>query len=253
MNGYKHIFDSANIQYQKYEDKDYLYRSFRARKDVYGFIENGDTPPDEESVRIAINLDFDLYKMYQKSLEDRKLIGYEGSTANYASYNNLDSRHIMMSVILFHHAHPKNILEIGGGYGNWLYLNRNMDFENWKIIDIPHVSLLQNYTLCELGVDKRKYELINTENIESIKTETFDAIIGAHSLSEFSVAVFDTYYDLFIKNTKYFLYCYHNWLPSTELINYKNSRISSDFNLVYKVLTEKNNVSNCLFINKKYV
>ena len=75
-------------------------------------------------------------------------LGY-GKNLEYKFLDRADSRHIMMSTIITSYKKDFNtIVEIGGGYGNWYRLNRNiMEFKKWYIIDLPFVLDLQKWYL----------------------------------------------------------------------------------------------------------
>ena len=67
--------------------------------------------------------------------------------------DNLDSRHYMMSCFVYDYFKQNNIsltniLEIGGGFGNWSYINENiMKYNKWTIIDLDFVIKLQKWFL----------------------------------------------------------------------------------------------------------
>ena len=47
-----------------------------------------------------------------------------------------------------------NILEIGGGFGNWSYINENiMKYNKWTIIDLDFVIKLQKFFLEKKLID----------------------------------------------------------------------------------------------------
>jgi len=260
MNGYTNVFNRSIEQYEKNTDKQSLFTSFRKQYVIYGFIENGDREPDVEAINIAKSINLVLYNEYLKALENRKILGYDGSTSKYAMYNNLDSRHIMMSVLLFTYLPEdvKTIVEIGGGYGNWFYLNRNQSFNKWITIDLPHVGELQKWYLTGTEIETDRWTTISANNYmetfsQDQNNKKIDLLIGTHSLSEFSLEIFNDYYKNIICNTKYFLYCHHNMFPTLELITEKNNIIKKDFMLLKSVTNEYGRCTNCLYINKKNI
>jgi len=255
MNGYTQIFnDAESIFYTKQnslDDKEYLFKTFRSQRDIYSFIDNGDTPPDSEAIQYSIQLNPEMYTYYLNQLEGRKKLGYTSET-QFDSYNHLDSRHILMSIVLYSNIKNdelKSIVEIGGGYGNFLYLNRNREFQNWKIIDIPHLLLLQNYMLKELNVNC-PYELISAYDYSEKDFSELDLVIGTHSLSEFSIDIFKNYFYKVIINSKYLLYVYHISLPSKQLIESKKEIIEEYFSLLFSITTENNSVITALYKKK---
>lgn len=159
----------------------------------------------------------------------------------------------MMSIILFEYTkhNINNILEIGGGYGGWLNLNYKIqNFNSWHIIDLPHLNILQEWFLSKNNVPNNKYKLIQNTNYKNLIKTNYDIIIGSHSLSEFSLDIFKDYYNNLIKNTKYFFYAYHKYLPATDLINEKLNIINEHFDLIIDITSENNNVSNCIYLHK---
>ena len=249
--GYSDVFNTAIKHFNECEDKTTLLKSFRSQYTIYGFIENGDYPPDEEAIRIAKEINTVMYDEYLDLLKGRALVGYEGSTIKYANYNNLDSRHIMMSILLFSSLSKplKTIVEIGGGYGNWLYLNRTKNFNKWIIIDLPHIGEVQKYYLTNTNINLDNVQFISAFDYEQVESEDIDIIIGAHSLSEVSFDIFSDYFKRVISKAKYFLYCYHKFRPSLKLIDAKTKMINTQFNLINLVVSEDGNVDNCLYVN----
>ena len=251
-NGYKNVFDKSITTFNNSsKEKIDIFNSFRSEKDIYGFIDNGDNPFDKEADSIARKINIEMYNMYRSILLTRKKLGYNNSTSVHSDYSNLDSRHLMMFILLFSQISEKinTIVEIGGGFGNWLTLNRNQKFEKWTIIDLPHLGLLQNWYLEQQGVDKSCYDIVSAFDYDdwNSKQESIDLIIGTHSLSEFSFDIFSSYFTKVVSKAKYLFYCYHNTLPSPKLIKDKLELIESKFVLVNKTLSEGGNVSNCLY------
>jgi hypothetical protein len=251
MNGYKHVFDKAvgAFAVDKRISED-IFSSFRSESVLYGFIDNGDRPMDAEADQIAQATSPDLYKMYRGFLRTRKQLGYGSVAPVHADYSNLDSRHIMMFTLLFSRIQgPLNtIVEIGGGFGNWLTLNQHLPFHKWTIVDLPHLTQLQNWFLQNQGIDSTRYELVSAFDYTALAAQpSFDLVIGSHSVSEFSFDVFYAYFTKIISKAKYFFYCYHNTMPSPVLIQTKLDIIGTKFELIGKTLSEKGQVSNCLF------
>lgn len=252
MNGYKHVFDKAITTFasdtRKPED---IFSSFRSERILYGFIDNGDRPMDEEADRIARATNIGMYNQYKSLLVSRKQLGYASSSNIHADYSNLDSRHIMMFTLLFSQLPepPKTIVEIGGGFGNWLTLNQHLQFTKWTIIDLPHLGQLQNWYLGQQGVPENRYEIVSAFKYDDWATTAVpDLVIGSHSVSEFSFDIFYAYFTKVISKAKYFFYCYHNTMPSPDLIQTKLQIIESKFILINKTLSENGQVSNSLYV-----
>ena len=251
LQGYDYVFKTSIDGFRQCEDKATLFKSFRRQHAVYGFTDNGDRPPDQEAVTIAKELNETMYNEYMGLLKGRAMVGYEGSTVNYAAYTNLDSRHVMMSILLFS-ALPEpisTIVEIGGGFGNWLYLNRAKDFEKWITVDLPHVGELQRYYLGETGVDLKRWRSVSAFDYKEVEAEKVDLVIGAHSLSELAIEIFEDYFQRVVSKSKYFFYCYHTSRPTPALIEAKNQMIQSQFRLLKSAMSEGGNVANCLYVN----
>ena len=250
MEGYSHVFNRSISKFNDVTDKEQLFSSFRAEREIYGFTENMDFPPDAEAVSIAEKMNPTMYANYLYLLSGRKAVGYDGSTSKYSAYNNLDSRHIMMSVFLFTKLPEpvSTVVEIGGGYGNWFLLNRSQSFTSWTTIDLPHVGELQKWYLAETGVDTHKWSLFSA--YEYRDCGPVDLVIGAHSLSEFSLSIFQDYFQRILIHAKYFLYCHHKTLPAPGLLAAKQVLIDSQFTLVDSFISENGKVSNCLYKNK---
>jgi hypothetical protein len=254
MDGYSEVFNHAITKFKVIDKKENLFRSFRKNHAIYGFIDNGDTCPDMEADSIARKINLKLYSEYKDSLRFRKLIGYGDSIPMYGDYTNLDSRHIMMFVILFTHIKEpiQNVVEIGGGFGNWLTLNQHIS--NWTIIDLPHVGELQKWCLDQQEIDSSNYTLISAFDYDTwaSKNTLHDLVIGSHSLSEFSLEIFVNYFEKVVCKAKYFFYAYHNTRPTPQLINEKLKIISTQFDIVVNTQSERGNVSNSLCIHKQW-
>lgn len=252
MDGYTRVFNHAIEKYNETENKDILFQTFRRNYAVYGFLDNGDQPPDIEADMIARKTDMDMYREYKEVLRFRKSVGYGDISPLYADYSNLDSRHIMMMVVLFSNVKDRidRVVEIGGGFGNWRTLNQHIP--EWTIIDLPHVLELQKWYFTQQEIAPSRYQLISGFDYDAWAREntSHDLVIGTHSLSEFSLDVFHAYFEKVVRNSKYFFYAYHNTRPTPELIESKLLIIHQHFDLVINVSSEQGNVSNCLFIRK---
>ena len=118
---------------------------------------------------------------------------------------------------------------------------------------------MQNQFVNEEIKDKLRINLINVKSDkynELIKSNnTYDLTICTHSLSEFDINTFKKYIDdILIKKTKYLLYCYHHFAPnSKELMDFKVSLLEQHFSKISSALSENNNVSNIIYINKKFL
>jgi len=253
MEGYTHLFINSEEQFNLLPniELDTIFNSFRSNKQCFSFIENGDIPPDNEAISVSKSIDEKLYNFFIQELVGRPSVGYIGSTSRFNNYNNLDSRHIMFSVIIWNFIKTpiRNILEIGGGYGNLLYINRNKEFDNWTIIDLPYISKLQSWFLNKMNINSLKYKLYSCYDYEEATYSKYDLVIGTHSISELSITTFNKYFASVIQHSRFLFYSYHKYAHK-ELVELKRHIIEEHFDLIFEVSTENNNVSTCLFKNK---
>ena len=252
---FTHVFDRAKTEFGKSVAKigeEELFSSFMSHHDVFGFIYNDDLPADDEAVAVARKIDNDMYIRYLVANSQKKPIGYNGGfPSKNAAYNELDSRHCMMSIILFKYIHGPidHIIEIGGGYGNWLRLNYPVQsFSKWSIIDIDHVGKLQKWCLNQWNIPESVYDIVSADDY--VHVAPADIVIGSHSLSELSYDHFKAYFDNILVKTKYFFYAYHRSSPSVDLIHKKNLLLQTTFDTVTIVPSQSGEVFNCVLKNK---
>ena len=236
------------------ESHDELFRSFRTQFAVFGFIDNGDAPPDDEAVQIATNINNPLYQKYLAHNHGRKHIGYGDSQGRFAEYTNVDSRHVMMCVHLFDTLRGplENIVEIGGGFANWIRLNAPIQrFKTWTMIDLPHLGKLQTWCMARDDIESTA-QIVSAFDYDewASRQSRIDLVIGTHSLSEFAWDIFLEYFNKVVKKADHFYYAYHNTMPTPELIQRKLETINAQFTLVSKMTSENGNVSNCLYVNR---
>jgi hypothetical protein len=252
MEGYSSVFNRAVSAFSEStakESQDEIFASFRERYEMYGFLHNGNKPYDEEAETLAIRTDPFMFHSYYERNQTKKLLGY-GNIPDPLPYNELDSRHIMMSIILFANLPTpvKTIAEIGGGFGNWLWLNHTIQpFDHWTIIDLPHVNELQRWYLNAQGVPSNLYSLVSADEFSS---QPYDLVIGSHSLSEFSIDVFHRYFSQILTRCKYLFYAHHIYGPSLDLINQKQTILQTTFEEIACVQSERGLVMNRLMRNK---
>jgi hypothetical protein len=246
MADYSHVFDACEKNYTDFKGDD-IFSCFRQQPniqpDMYSFVGTDDSPPDGEALGIAKTVDRELAEKYADFLQTRQVVGYGSYSPMHAQFNLHDSRHIMMSTILFSKIPDvSRVVEIGGGYGNWLWLNSWRRFENWTIVDLPHVLKLQKWYLEQQGVSC-PYRLAEPGE----KIEPPDLVIGAHSLSEISLDKFKTYFRDIILNSKYLFYAYHTFSLDQTILNEKSRIIAEHFDLVSEVKSQNGTVSNSLY------
>ena len=248
MQGYSSVFDRSTQLFSTITDPLPIFETFRSQFNIYGFIDNGDREPDTEAILISAILNPRAYADYYERTMTKKLLGYVSPPTHF--YNQLDSRHIMMSVHLFTKLPEpvQTIVEIGGGFGNWLRLNSTLQpFSKWTIIDLPHLNQLQQWYLDSHEITG--YELVSAEHSAkwSLEQTGFDLVIGTHSLSEFSLEIFQKYFETVISKTKYLYYAYHNVYPEFHLIQAKRNMIDSEFELIHSMTSQHGEVTNALY------
>ena len=68
MNGYNNVFENSISNFNKYiEEKkelEQLFNNFYLDYKKFGFIHNGDFPPDLEAIEICNKINSDLYEKY---------------------------------------------------------------------------------------------------------------------------------------------------------------------------------------------
>lgn len=181
----------------------------------------------------------------------------KGPSRSGGGFNTMDiieSRHVMMSTFIFSNLGLEfnSIVEIGGGYGNWLRLAENIvNYKSWTIIDVPFVKKLQQWFLSREVQNLDAVNLISTEELDDWlkKFENASLVIGAHSLSELVWEDFEYYYEKILRKSQYLFYATHVNRPSKELVNLKLTRISKNFKEVKTLMSESGNVINRIYIN----
>jgi hypothetical protein len=185
-------------------------------------------------------------------------VGYK-DTNNFYTPDTLDCRHIMSLTHLFSDVTDRhlNIVEIGGGFGNWARLALSMpgkiDCGRWIIIDIPAMIKLQKWYLAAAGIHDDRLHFATTDEYKRGPVpdgcSNPDVVIGAHSLSEFPVEVFEDYYDKIIVNSRYFYYSTHVELPHPGLVKAKLGKVQKDFTCISSIMSEGGTVLNALYRN----
>jgi len=239
-----HIFDACGKNYTIIYDFGKFRDKTSKDPDVYSFVGTSDEAPDHEAVCISKNLNIELFNKYTEHLKSRKIVGYGNYTPLYPMFDLNDSRHIMMSTTIFTNIKEKlsHIVEIGGGFGNWLYLNQINSFDKWTIVDLPFVIPLQKWFLKEQDVSLN-YEFATPDG----KVENPDLVIGAHSLSEISIDEFEKYFKNIMCHAKYVFYAYHTFSLDMSILRLKRAMIESRFDIICDVASQGGTVSNGLY------
>lgn len=246
MKDYEHIFENCENKFKNKFDK------FREEEE-FSFLVNNNSEPDNEALQLGKSFDNNLFQKYLNVKKSR--LGFSNKIP-YVDLDNLDSKHYMMSCFIFSYflkenIDIKNILEIGGGFGNWCYINQDIiNFEKWCIIDLEFVTKLQKWFLNKEMKEINKVSIYNTQQLDEINTN-FDLLICSHSLSEISKLKFNIYMKKIIKTkVKYFFYAYHMTLPNKNLITYKKKEIEKVFTEIKSFYSEEKRVHNILYIKK---
>lgn len=246
MADYSHVFDACEKNYADFKGVcvfDRFRQQPNVKPDMYSFVGTDDSPPDEQALSIARSINNELVEKYSDFLKTRQVVGYGSYSPMHAHFNLHDSRHIMMSTVIFSKIPEiSRVVEIGGGYGNWLWLNSWRQIDKWTIVDLPHVLKLQEWYLEKQGVTS-PYRL--AEPNEEI--EASDLVIGAHSLSEISLDKFKIYFKNIILTSKYLFYAYHTFSLDPTILNEKNRIISEHFDMIEEVKSQSGTVSNCIY------
>jgi hypothetical protein len=254
---------SFDIVFQESENQltgrnlDEVFKSFRDQPGPYHFLTATKTQywhPDTEALEISNSVNQELTQQYLK--KEKPLLGYS-SKDYYVPLDHVDSRHIMMSTIIFSTIGKEidKIVEIGSGFGNWIRLNTDIiNYNNWTMIDLDFVSKLQKWYVSQTVKSRGSINYVSSDteqynqwlnNLDSI-----DLVIGAHSLSEFSLPVFEDYFNSILPKTKYFFYATHNTQPSKSLVYKKLEMINNHFNPIVSISSQHGKVSNILFQRK---
>jgi len=233
-----------------------IFNTFRIQTDFFGYLDVGDTIPDQSAILMSDKINTQLLSKYLAHNIKQNVIGYL-QKPNFAKLSNIDTKYIMLSVILFNQLQKEsidNIIEIGAGFGNMLRINYSIqNFKTWNIIDYLHMNLLQEFYLSSQHVPKNKYTLTPSNTNIGFRNEKNDLVISIYSLSEYSMKDFLAYYENIIKNTKYFFYVFNKIIPSAQLNNAKNSIISKDFELLKNFDSNDNLICICLYVNKNFL
>jgi hypothetical protein len=249
--GYKSTFDGCEYFAEALGEQGFW--NFRDNIKTYGFLVSHelDKRPDLQALGWATLMNPDLVVAYVK--RPKSNAGY-GNPIDYLPIDIVDSRHIMMSTMVFsvlskHHNH---IVEIGGGYGNWFRLNSGViNFERWTIVDLPFVKKLQRWYLEQEKVDTKRLELVDTNDywfwLNRENGKQIDIVIAAHSLSEVTLPDFMDYVDHVVARSRFLFYSTQKKLPTPELVEFKLAILDARFKRINTWITEGGIVENVLY------
>jgi hypothetical protein len=257
LDGYQAIFDHSKAWIQEL-DPSIAHNTFRegaGGQHPFHFITAVGAQmdrPDLDAIGIAALTDPVMCVDYMARKKSSR--GY-ASPARYLKWDVVDSRHIMMSTIVFSALGRSvgSIVEIGGGFGNWVRLNETVvDYKTWTIIDMSFVVDLQRWYLAEELQEPEKISFVSLEDYPRWRAQQVehDLVIGAHSLSEFPWEVFVDYFENVLVKSKYVFYATHLRLPSQELVDMKLQKIETCFERERTVFSEGGAVANILYRRK---
>lgn len=248
MADYSDVFTQCTDNFNSYTGNiEEVFCAFRQQPplipDMYSFIGTDDQGPDENAIKIAKSVNEPLYDTYRDYNSKQSIIGYGNYVPVNARFTLHDSRHIMMSVILFTYMdfEPRHIVEIGGGFGNWLRLNSFRSFETWTIVDLPHVLKLQKWYFEKQNISRHRLLPAGSD------VEHVDLVIGAHSLSEMSLESFTDYFEKIIKKSKFLFYSWNKHSLDSDVLQEKLRMIESRFRIIIDVPSQNGHVSNTLY------
>ena len=259
MKSFSEIFEKSKNEASNLDLENDVFPSFRDQPGPYRFltaIKDQYWNKDEEALSISYDQDRNLTDLYLK--KQKPIVGYS-SVEKYIPLDSVDSRHIMMSSIIFSHLgrSVNNIVEIGAGFGNWIRLNEEIiNFKSWTMVDMGFVSRLQKWYVDQTVSKKDLAKFVIADNDKELKKwfesiDSIDLVIGTHSLSELSLETFNLYYEKILPKTKYLFYATHKHQPSKSLVSTKLDLLSEKFNIVKQIENQEGKCINILYEIKK--
>jgi hypothetical protein len=254
---FEYIFKEAKKNYTTHGNRLENFRDIKNNPMIYNFmINNGEI--DKESLNLSKELNEELHSKFINQ-KQKTMIGYKGIENIYRPIDDLDSKHILILNILFSSNNNfKNIIEIGGGYGNFLRLSDNIiEYNSWEIIDLLHVLELQKYFLSNEIENTSKISFTDCHlTLPDYSNKKTDLVIGTHSLSEISMENFINYIKKVVIYSKYLFLGYNKLCPSSKIIQSKlNYLFENNFETIsiydYREKTGAN-VSYTMFKNNNF-
>jgi len=144
----------------------------------------------------------------------------------------------------------KTILEIGGGYGGLCKVFTSfIDFNTYKLIDLPEPIRLSQKYLNKFDDIKNKIKYISTEKIVSIKN--IDLVISNYAFSECSKKYQQVYYEKIIKNCNKFYIIYNNFTKNNMSVDDFISLAFDDFEIYVEYEERTNHTNYILYGTRK--
>lgn len=255
MKSFENVFEESKQEAIALDLERDIFPSFRDKPGPYRFltaVKNQYWNKDDEALQIASSFDSKLFELYLAKV--KPFTGYS-SKEMYVPLDTIDSRHIMMNCMIFSRLGKSinNIVEIGAGFGNWIRLNENIiDFKSWTMIDMAFVSRLQKWYVNQTVSNRDTAKFISVDEDSQFQdwianNNCIDLVIGSHSLSEFSMDVFNLYFETVLTKTKYFFYATHKCQPSKSLISTKMEMLQTRFNIVDQIENQHGKCVNILY------
>ncbi|MHA2046793.1 MAG: hypothetical protein ACW99G_18540 [Candidatus Thorarchaeota archaeon] len=121
----------------------------------------------------------------------------------------------------------KKIIEFGGGYGAMCAIARRLGFKGeYVIIDLPEMSLLQEFYLSNLRMEATYISCDLSTDLRDCVPRNCDLMIAMHSLSETPVAMRNNFMDAIT--------------PRSWLMSYQAEFLTVDNKHWFNMLTERN-------------
>jgi hypothetical protein len=230
------------------------FEDFHSHPELYHFIiaPEGQLGNDHRALNQAKEIDPEIYQaLYDKG---PSLLG-NGSP----EIDGVESRHILILTYLISKLGKSwgNVVEVGGGYGNYVRLVDGLaSYETWSIVDLDYISDLQDWFIANSNINTTDITCYSFEDMErdlreypEVEPWSYDLLLGVHSLSEFDIETFNLYLPM-INKARWFCYVSQTHNPSKELLDQKQALIRQQFILKDKIEYEGGASIIHLFLNK---
>ena len=241
IKSFDHRFEECENESNNINLED-AFNNFRSSPTIYNFLasKRSNALPNTEAEISANNKNKELADLYRKA--KKHIIGYDSNRSTFKQVDNLDSYHILMNTIIFSNIgkHINTVVEIGGGFGNFIRLNNDIvDINSWTIVDLAFVIKLQKWYLnhYDLNIPVNFVEGDNLDvynNWLKSNSNKIDLTIATDSMSEIDYEKFLNYFNDIVLKSKYFFYATHKMQPNKHFNRAKIDMIKTHFDLVEK-------------------
>lgn len=176
----------------------------------------------KDDINCSINI---LPKVMDSPIGGVKLTkGYSQGTVQHCFYLMIMLEHLKLQITDFDH-----ITDIGGGYGNFYRMAKNLGYQgSFDIVDFPVMHKIQEYYLTELELD-----LPNFIEMEKVNPKGKSILFGFHSINEMPMS------DRNLLEEKYPMYdnimivynSYFDGIDNFEYFAKLKDRLSNTFNM----------------------